>query len=302
MSRFFYALIFWLISASGIVIGAEGQTITFCAYNLRNYVRMERMVNGEKSAEQPKPEREINAVVRFIAEIKPDILGVCEIGSEEDIKDLQTRLKVAGVDLPNYESCHGGDPLRKLALLTRLPIIARGSQTELRYQIGEAVLPVQRGFLDCTIELRKGFPMRFIGAHLKSKRPIPENDQALMRRNEAHLLRRHVDSIMNRDPNTRLLLYGDLNDQKNEPSIGEIAGLRGSPNGLNELSLSDSRNERWTHYWNAADEYARIDYVMTSRPLNGYMDRASSYIYDPADYYEGSDHRPLVATIRLAKK
>ncbi len=302
MNQFFYVLIAWLVAATAGLWGAERPSVTFCTYNLRNYVRMERMVNGEKLEGQPKPEKEINAVVRFLAEIKPDVLGVCEIGSVEDLKDLQSRLKIAGLDLPNFETCHGGDPVRQLGLLTHLPILSRGSQTELKYQIGDTALPVQRGFLDCTVELRKGFPMRFIGAHLKSKRPIPENDQALMRRNEAHLLRRHVDSILNRDPNTRLLLYGDLNDQKNEPSIGEIAGLRGSPNGLNEISLSDSRNERWTHYWNAADEYARIDYVMTSRALNGYLDRSSSYIYDPADYYEGSDHRPLVVKIGLTKK
>ena len=301
MKRFIFVHFAWLFCAA-FALGKDRTEITVCGYNLRNYILMERTVKGKKLPNQPKPEKEKAAVVRFIAEINPDVLGVSEIGSEGELKDLQTRLKNAGLDLPNYEYCHGGDPNRRLGLLTHFPIVERNSQMDLKYRIGDQVLPLNRGILDVTIEPRSGFTVRIIGVHLKSMRPVPEADQALMRRNEAHLLRLHLDKIFIANPKEKLFLYGDFNDYKNKPTISEISGVRGLPSGLNELSLHDSRKEHWTHYWDAADEYSRIDYMFASRELSPYVNRQDSSIFDAPDYYDGSDHRPLVTKIYLSKK
>ena len=54
---------------------------------------------------------------------------------------------------------------------------------------------VRRGFLDVTIEVNAGYRLRMVGAHLKSKLPIP-GGEALMRRYEAQLLRKRLE----RDP------------------------------------------------------------------------------------------------------
>jgi endonuclease/exonuclease/phosphatase family metal-dependent hydrolase len=301
MKRFLFAGITWLF-CTGFSQCKERTEITICGYNLRNYILAERTVNGQKLPDQPKPSYEKEAVVRFIAEIKPDILGVCEIGSEGELKDLQTRLKTAGVDLPNFEYAHGGDPHRRLALLTRFKIVGRNSQTELKYRIGEQVFPMNRGILDVTVEPRPGFQLRCLGAHLKSMRPVPDADQALMRRNEAHLIRLHLDRIFSVDPKAKLILYGDFNEYKNQPSIAEITGVRGSASGLTDMMLRDSRKETWTHYWQDAEEYSRLDYMFVSRELSPYMNRKDSCIYDPPDYYDGSDHRPVVGKIFLSKK
>lgn len=278
----------------------DGQ-ITFCSYNLRNYLKMERSVGGERTEGIGKPEKEIAAVIRFLTAIKPDVLGLCEIGTEDDIKDLQQRLKDNGLDLPHFESAHGGDSTRRLGLLSRFPIVARDSQQDLRYRIGELVFPVQRGFLDATVRIRKGFDLRCVGVHLKSKREIPEADQKLMRRNEAHLLRRHTESILKTDPATRLLLYGDFNEDKSEASIVEIEGVPGVDLSLHRINLKDSRGETWTHFWELQDLYSRFDYIFVSRPLEGYLDKRRSHIFDAPDFYSASDHRPLVLKIDLVK-
>ena len=99
MKRFFFAFIALLSFAAR---AAERDSITVCSYNLKNYLSMERFVKGGKAPDQPKPEKEIVAVVKFLADIKPDVLGVSEIGQESDLLDLQKRLKAANVDLPNY--------------------------------------------------------------------------------------------------------------------------------------------------------------------------------------------------------
>lgn len=302
MKRFLFLLAITGALGAGLA-GAQDEKgqITFCSYNLKNYLEMERSVSGARTEGVGKPEKEIAAVVKFIKEIKPDVLGVCEIGTEEQLKDLQSRLKALGLDLPNYETAHGGDVTRQLGLLSRFPIVARHSQSELKYQIGDQIFRVQRGFLDATVQVRKGFELRCVGVHLKSKRDIPEADQKLMRRNEAHLLRRHTEAILTEKPDTRLLLYGDFNEDKSEAAIVEIEGVTGMELSLHRINLKDSRGEAWTHYWEFQDMYSRFDYFFVSRPLEPYVDKRGSHIFDAPDFYSGSDHRPIVMKIDMAK-
>ncbi len=298
MKRFLFIPAAWALLVSTLA-AEDRESITFCAYNLQNYLPMERFVKGAREPDQPKPEKQIAAVVKFLTQIKPDVLGVCEIGREKDLLDLQKRLKEAGLDLPNFEYSHGGDPTRRLALLTRLPITARNSQTDLKYQIGDQVFPVQRGFLDATVEVRPGLEMRCVGVHLKSKRPVPDADESIMRRNEAHLLRKHLDDIIAKDAGAKVLLYGDFNEHRHEAPIAEITGTPGTPGGLYELHLRDERNETWTHYWKDADVYSRFDYLFFTKTLAKNMDRKNSSIFDVPEFLEGSDHRPIVCRIRL---
>mgnify|MGYP003693840945 CR=1 FL=1 len=64
-----------------------------------------------------------------------------------------------------------------------------------------------------------------------------------MRAKEARSLRKHVDEILAAAPDTNLLLFGDLNDTKNEYPIREIIGLKGAQNYMMDLWLRDSRGE-----------------------------------------------------------
>jgi endonuclease/exonuclease/phosphatase family metal-dependent hydrolase len=295
MKRFLFVLLVVPLLAAA----ADGETITVCSYNLRNYVRMERYSKGEMVPDLPKPEREIAAVIKFLTDIKPDVLGVSEIGQEQEIQDLQRRLKEAGLDLPNTEYCHGGDPVRRIALLTRFPIKQRHSQTDLHYQIGDQEMPVQRGFLDVILEPKEGVELHLVGVHLKSKRPITEADESLMRRNEAHLLREHLDKIFAEHPDEKLLVYGDCNEGRREAPITDILGPPKTPGAMQDLHVHDDRNESWTHYWRDEDIYSRLDYFFFSAALAKWMDRKGSHIYNTPEYYSGSDHRPIVARIKI---
>ena len=173
----------------------------------------------------PKPEKEIDALVGLIARQKPDILGVCEIGKEADLEDLQKRLKSVGIDLPYSEHTGGRDQTRHLGLLSRFPITDTNSQSDLSYEMEGRNWVISRGILDATVDI-KGTPLRLLGVHLKSKRPIPEADQDLIRQNEARLLRDHADSILNEDLGTLLLAYGDFNDTIGSKTLSIARGRR----------------------------------------------------------------------------
>ena len=141
-----------------------------------------------------------------------------------------------------------------------------------------------------------------MGAHLKSKRPSPDADEGLLRRNEAHLLRNRIVQILDSDPAVNLLVYGDFNDTKDQPSIQEVVGRRGAPDALSDLALEDNLGDRWTHYWKVDDVYARIDYLLVNRALSPRVVRAKSYVYRWPSWYAASDHRPLTATFHIPEK
>ncbi|WP_395731086.1 endonuclease/exonuclease/phosphatase family protein [Prosthecobacter sp.] len=280
---------------AALLSAAEPQRLTFCSYNLKNWLTMERSVGKPPT---PKPEAERAQVVKMLAAIHPDILGICEIGTADDLAELQQRLQAAGVDLPYTELAHGGDPSRRLALLSRLPIKTRNPQTTLTYQIGAQTLPFQRGILDVTIALTPTFDLHLLGVHLKSMRTVSEADQAEMRRNEARLLRLHIDSIFAKEPAASILAYGDFNAHRNDPSLSEIMGSpRSAETSLTDILLRDENGEVWTHFWDATDIYSRLDYCFTSRLLRPHIDTRSSFVHADRDFYKASDHRPLILKI-----
>jgi len=103
--------------------------------------------------------------------------------------------------------------------------------------------------------------------------------------------------VLTQDPKENLLVYGDLNDTKDQPAIQEILGPRQGPNRLKEIMLADAQGDRWTYYRRLSDTYDRIDYILADRALLPQIDESRSYLYRSTDWYSASDHRPAVVVI-----
>jgi endonuclease/exonuclease/phosphatase family metal-dependent hydrolase len=289
------ALILALVLLSESAFGQ--QAVKFAHYNVENYLEMNRRQGG-RTEFAPKPEGEKNTLVRIIKEIYPDILGVAEMGPPDQFEEFKKRLNDAGLDFPFSEYVNAADPDRHLALLSRFEIVERHSEKALFFDLNGQREAVERGFLDVTVEVNPSYRLRLVGAHLKSKLAVPSGE-ALLRRNEARLLRQHIDAVLRKDPNVNLLVYGDLNDTKDQPAIQEILGPRQSPNRLNDISLADAQGDRWTYYRQLSDTYDRIDYILTNQALLPQIDQSQSYVYRSSDWYSASDHRPVVTVIRV---
>ncbi len=271
--------------------------MVFASYNVQNYLPMDRRQNEQKVIGAPKPEAEIAAVIKVIKEVRPDVLGLIEMGDETTLEDLQHRLKIAGFDYPHREWVKGADEDRHVCLLSRFPIVRRDSVNDLPIEINGRLERMNRGILDVTLEVNPSYRLRVVGAHLKSRRPVPEYDEALMRAKEAWFLRDHVSKILLSLPQTNLLLFGDFNDTKNEYPIRTLIGRKGSQMHMADLPLKDSRGELWTHFWKTADAYSRIDYIMASRALEPEIVRSRSGVNDSPFWNEASDHRAIYVTI-----
>jgi endonuclease/exonuclease/phosphatase family metal-dependent hydrolase len=273
------------------------QEIRFAHYNVENYLEMNRRDGGESSF-GPKPENEKAALFRIIKEIHPDILGVAEMGPPAQFEDFQKRLRQIELDYPYSEYVQGADPERHIALVSRFKIVDHNSQSDVSFDLNGHREHVARGFLDVTVEVSPGYRLRFVGAHLKSRLPVPAGE-ALLRRNEAKLFRQHLVEVMDKDPAANLIVYGDFNETKDQPAFQEIAGPRQAKTHLSDIWLSDGQGDHWTYYRRFSDVYDRIDYVLVNQTLLAQVDRKRSFVYRSDDWREASDHRPIVVTIRM---
>ena len=258
---------------------------------------MERKVEGKMVSDAPKPDEEIAAVIETLLEIKPDILGVTEIGDQSMLADLQSRLKAGGLDYSCSERVEGADPVRHIAVLSRFPIVARSSRGDVPFELNGRQQRMSRGILDVTVQLSEHYRLRLVGAHLKSKRQVPEYDEKSLRAKEASLLKGVLNKILEANPQEKVLLFGDLNDTKNEFPVRELVGPSSSPCYMKDLFLTDRYGFHWTHFWSAADIDSRIDYILASRSLVPDIDMERSGISSFRRWYKASDHRAIFATL-----
>ena len=292
------AAIVFAASGLGSSASAKVAEVTFAAWNVRNYMMSPVKDRDGRVTTPAKPPESAQAVATTLAGLKPDVVGLSEIGTGKDLEDLQRRLKKLGIDLPHRTWVAGADRDRHLALLSRFPL-RPAHDTKSGFVLGGLPHRVQRGFLDATLAICPGFDLRILGAHFKSRRIVPEFDQAEFRRNESLLLRGKIDGILRERPETLLLVFGDLNDNKNSPAVAGVAGRRGEATSLEILELTDKVGDQWTYHWSESDEYSRVDYVMTSKALVPLVRKKKSAVYRAARWDEASDHRPLVVKIGL---
>lgn len=267
------------------------------SYNVRNWLTMDRYVDQKNLKGAPKPERERKAVIDIIVRHSPDVIGLSEIGTPEDLAEIQYRLRENGLDLPHSHYTGGSDFVRHLGLLSKFPIVSTAKPIKSHLKWEGRTISLNRGILDATVNIG-GRSYRFVGVHLKSKREVEGLDQESIRRGEAHLLRSHVDAIFRNEPNIRMLVYGDFNDTRSSIAVKTIVGNHSDPSYLTAIPFTDRSGETWTHFWDLHEIYSRIDFVTISRRLKDEVDFRSSKIIDDPNWNEASDHRPVLAIFR----
>jgi endonuclease/exonuclease/phosphatase family metal-dependent hydrolase len=283
--------------AAELFPAADPGEVRIASYNVENYTTIPRRIGGKMVAEAGKPEPERDAVAKSIAALNPDVIGLMELGTPAEFEDLKRRLRGAGLSYAASEYLAGADPSRHVALLSRFPIVEHHSLGDIPLRLGGVTLHSPRGLLDVTIEPDPGYRIRLLCVHLKAKLEVAEYDANALREAEASFLRRHVREILSRDPSTRLVVMGDFNDTKNSHALREITGKPDWPDSLRALPLTDGRGESWTEFWEEADVYSRIDYVMVSKKLEPDVDFTRSAVARLPFWREASDHCPLVLTL-----
>ena len=284
------------------------ETFRVATYNVENYLD-----HPTESRPHPKSARARAKVCESICALNPDVIALEEMGSTNALLELRRSLKDKGLDFPYWEHVRGWDTNIHVAILSRLPIVACHPHTNDSFLLDGRRFSVSRGFAEVDIPVATNFTVTLIAAHLKSRRPVPEADEAQLRLQEAKVLRGIVDEHFKADANAKLIVLGDFNDVKSSDSIKEIIGHgkfkltdtrpaeRNGDNTPNEIPRFEPRNVTWTHYYGVEDTYSRIDFILLSPAMARDWVTNETFALTIPNWGVGSDHRPIVATFKTER-
>ena len=279
------------VSALLLVLPLDAARVRVATLNLKNYLSVNRVVEGVYRRDYPKSELQKAALRHVIKAVDPDILAVQEMGPEPYLKELQRDLGAYGIDYPHIFLLEAADPDRHLAFLSRLPPIEVLRITSLDFKYFEARETVKRGLLGAVFQT-DGIYWTLFNVHLKSLWTVREDDQEsrLRREREAIAVRDFIKRKFLPGDDNLYLIIGDLNSTLADKPLQRL--LKSGSRVLAEVvPASDSRGETWTYYYAKEDVYSRFDYILSSPSLLPRIVENRGTVVDLPQMLIGSDHR-----------
>ena len=290
----------WLVATGA----GAAEHFSVATYNVENY--LDAPVPGRTA----KSDAAKAKVRETLLAVRADVVSLQEMGGTNALLELRGSLKTAGLDYPHWEHITGRDTNIHVAVLSRFPIVARRPHTDDSFLLNGRRFRVSRGFAEVDIRVTPEFQFTLLAAHLKSKRPVPEGEQAELREQEALLLREKIDARLKAYPEAPLVVLGDFNDTRDAKPIRAVIGrgrtalvdlrpeeaTRAAPDApLQRLGA----NVTWTYFYNREDAYSRFDYALANRALASRVVPEQTCVLALPWWREASDHRPVVATFSL---
>lgn len=302
------AVLLMALFAGSTLFAAE--TFRVAAYNVETY--LDKPTESRKTVKSAAAKAKVRESIRAL---KPDVIAFEEMGTVSALLELRDSLKAEGLDLPYYEHITGADTNIHVAVLSKFPFSGHRSHTNESFLLSGRRFEVSRGILEVDLKVNPNYEFTLFAAHLKSKRPVPQADEAELRLEEAKVLREKIDARLAADPNANVVVVGDLNDTYNSKSTKAVVGKfkfkltdtrPAERNGDNQPNPAnphwEPRNITWTHHFGAEDSYSRIDYILLSPGMTKEWVKEETFIPTVPNWGIGSDHRPVVATFTAENK
>lgn len=247
------------------------------------------------------------AVAKVIAGINADVMVLTEVGDQRDVQEIVAAVELQGVQYPHAEVCACTDTAtsQHIAVLSKLPLngILRalpgreGYFRELDDADSEDETGISKGML-VSFEVA-GRVFQLYGLHLASERGGNEQDQ--QRIAQASIVRRHSLPAIN--AGEFVIVAGDLNDGRGEPTLRRIRGLDDIwpdliETGNREYFRDADLSSRWTYEFQG--ERNQLDHILLSPSIKGIVTSKGIQprVPDQPDRL-ASDHRPFVVTLDL---
>ena len=278
-------------------------TFRVATYNVENYL-------DQPTASRPhiKSAAAKAKIRETICALNPDVLALEEMGTTNALLELRAALQADGQTFPYWEHIQSFDNSIHVAVLSKLPIVARRPHTNEFFLLDGKRFQVKRGFAEVDLQAATNFTFTLFAAHLKSHLTTAEADEAEERLGEAKVLRGLIDARLKNDPNAKLVVLGDFNDVKDSPATKTILGRgptklfdtrpaeRNGDTAPGEPPYFEPRNVAWTYFYGKSDTYSRIDYILLSPAMKTSWLAEETFIPTIPNWGVGSDHRPIVAT------
>ena len=277
-------------------------TFRVATYNVETY--LDQPTESRPHVKSAEAKAKIRESIEAIA---PDVIALEEMGDTNALLELRASLRAGGQDFPFWEHLQGFDTNIHVAVLSKLPIVARRPHTNDFFLLDGRRFQVKRGFAELDIQAATNFTFTLLAAHLKSRLTTADADESEERLSEAKVLRDIINARLAKEPAARLIVLGDFNDTKDSASTREIVGRgktklfdtrpaeRNGDTAPSEPPYFEPRDVAWTYFYGKTDEYSRIDYILISPALKRNWLPNETYIPAIPDWGLGSDHRPVVA-------
>ncbi len=268
------------------------------------------------------------AIADALSRIRPDVATLQEVVERESVEQV---LEVCGSEMKIVAASDPASRETRTWLLSRLPateVRVHDDGLDLVSWRGDA-LPSIGSILDARVRTGDSSSVRVLAAHLKSKRavdPVLQDELApgtlsewatgalysgVKRTAQALRIRRLIDESLHEDPDTRLLLMGDLNDT---PASITLEILMGDHEAARRVALRKaelvavasalSADRRFSHLYRG--RRLLLDHILVSRALwrgfvrteihNEGLDVRSR---SAEEQLGESDHAPVLADFRL---
>lgn len=282
--------------------------VRLVTYNVENYL-------VSRSESRPaKSEAAKEKIAAILADLRPEVVALQELGGAEALADLATRTERHGWRWEYSEWMQGSDTNIQVGLLSRFPIEQAWHHAQDAFLVSGRRFRVSRGLLEARVRVSPTYRLDIFVAHLKSRRVVPEADEAEIRREEARVLRGKIEARLREDPRANIVVLGDLNDTRDSAAVRAILGQgrhrlvdtrpaeRNGDTGFTPNPAWAPRTVCWTHYFGREDSFGRIDYALLHPNAAAEWVREETFLPVIPDWGLASDHRPLVLTLEARER
>jgi hypothetical protein len=251
----------------------------------------EFLPNGTYTWDSTKYANKLHNMAAVIADLATDIspdgvavLGVCEIENRRVLEDL---VAMPALKSRNYQIVHYNSPDARgvdVGLLYQEKYFKLKNSASYRLVFSDAPDYATRDQLIVSGEM-DGEMVSIIVGHWPSRRGGQQASEP-RRIEAAQLGRKIIDSLLTADPNAKIILMGDLNDDPVNKSITQYIRAKGQ---ISKMKKGDMYNVMYDHYksgngtlaWN--DAWNLFDQMIISESLTSAD--ASTYVFHKSFVY-----------------
>lgn len=263
--------------------------IRICFWNVKNYMETYRF-QDKKRTKGPKLESEKDALVEILLEIRPDVLGIAEIGGAPNLSEFANILSEAGLNYPYHAVSEESAEHPQLGILSLLPFaeIQKIGNGNFSYLGEDARSP--RGILFATFQYPNDTQWHFGVLHLKSRFGAKKCDPEFrkFRELEAEAFVKSLLPFLGK----ALIICGDFNDE-----IADAAPSLLEKSGLFYLERNKESKNIPTYIWEKENVSYIFDFFMAERKMR---DVAAPSRIIPINK-TASDHAPIYIDLDLLK-
>lgn len=338
MQKLRYALLlFSALVLSSSLMGQQSYKVAF--YNVENLFDLENepvkfddefTPEGEKKWDQTRYNDKLNKLSQVLDSIgKPHIIGLCEVENEKVINDL---INTDALKSEDYGIVHNESPDMRgidVALVYKKKYMKVLETEFIRVKFPDHIEKdyTSRDIVRVKGKLSNGDILHILVNHWPSRRGGLKKSEP-KRLFVAQHVRAAVDKIFAKDPEAKILIMGDFNDETNNSSIASVLGAlpetAAALDGLlyNCFSNFDKEKKGTYNYrgnWNMLDQIIvsgalkdpqasllakkatihKFDWLLYKGGKNG---PSPSKTYGGPNYYGGySDHLPVSIVLKGRK-